>query len=247
MQIQRLQIACIGLLAIMLALHPAPALGDPAYDDYVRAQRCVQNGQWNPAVNFLTKSINSDPKYLNAYIARGFAFSRLGKTDLALADYEKVLAIAPQNSVALSNKGFCLYLMGNLDDALVFLNKAQKLDPERPDILANRGEVYYKMGYNDKAIADCSKAIIMDDADADCYITRGSAYIKTNKSKEALTDLSKAISLNPDPVHMFHPEGESYYLRGQLYTAMGKKDLAARDFDTSQSLRYAPPQKTGSK
>ncbi|MBX9719812.1 MAG: tetratricopeptide repeat protein [Candidatus Obscuribacterales bacterium] len=237
-----------ALLSFLLNASSAHyAFADQAYDDYVRAQRAIQNAQWNPAVTFLSRSINAEPKYLNAYIARGFAYSRLGKNEEALADYDRVLKIAPQNAVALSNKGFCLYLSGNLDEALVCLDKAHLLDPERGDILANRGEVYLALGDFQKAVNDCTQAIKFDDTDADCYITRGQALIKLNNKKQALKDFSKAISLNPDPVHMFHQEGESYYLRGQLYSAMGKNDLASRDIATSQSLHYRPSEKSSKK
>lgn len=230
---------CFGL-SFWLAGSFLPAAADPAYDDYVRAQRFIQNNQMSQAVAALSRAIKSDPKYLNAYIARGFAYSRLGQVDAALIEYDKVLSIAPQNAVALSNKGVCLCKLKRYEEALQCLERAHQLDPEAADILANRAEVYLQLGQYDKAIEDCTLSIKIDDADADPYITRADALVQKKKNKQALVDYSKAISLNPDPVHMFHAEGESYYKRGLVYQAMGKSEEAERDFQDSSVFHYKP-------
>ena len=231
------------LIAVCLVISASgqhAVFADAAHDDYVRAQRFIQNGQMADAVKVLTRAIQAEPKFLNAYIARGFALSRMGKLEQALNEYEKVLGLSANNAVALCNKGFCLYKMGKLDDALVCMNRAHELDPERPDFLANRAEVLLKLGQTDRALEDANTSIAFDDTDADPYITRADALMQKKRVKEALKDYSKAISLNPDPVHMFHPEGESYYKRAQIYNELGNREAAARDMQTSRTLGYTP-------
>lgn len=228
------------VICFLFAVLCRPVCADPAYDDYVRGQHCIMNGEWNRAAAVLTRAIAAEPKFLNAYIARAFVESRQGKFELALKDYDRVLALAPQNAVALADKGFCLYKFGKLDEALSYLNKAHDLDPLRGDFLANRAEVLLKMGRLENAIADCTSSVAFDDSDADAYITRADAFALQNKIKEAIQDYSKAISLNPDPVHMFHEEGESYFKRAQLYSKIGKQALAERDYQTCRSIGYNP-------
>ena len=73
------------------------------------------------------------------------------------------------------------------------------------------------------------------------------AFMQQKNYNQAIKDYSKAISLNPDPVHMFHREGESYYKRGHAYMLVGRELQAERDFDTSRELGYKPETEDGRK
>jgi tetratricopeptide (TPR) repeat protein len=49
------------------------------------------------AIADYTKAIALDPKYDDAYIARGRAYSRIGDHDRAMADFNKALDVSPGN------------------------------------------------------------------------------------------------------------------------------------------------------
>ncbi len=54
--------------------------------------------RYNEAIVDLSKTIDNDPYVDAAWYWRGMGYSFLGKHDLALADYEKAVALSPDNS-----------------------------------------------------------------------------------------------------------------------------------------------------
>jgi tetratricopeptide (TPR) repeat protein len=54
------------------------------------------------ALEWFTKAIVSEPQYVEAYFARGYAYARLGKKDEARADYRKCLQLRPNYEPAIT-------------------------------------------------------------------------------------------------------------------------------------------------
>jgi tetratricopeptide (TPR) repeat protein len=57
-------------------------------------------GQTEDAVQYFTKAVTLDPKYVDGYFRRGLGYLQLGKMDESRADFQKVLELAPQGAQA---------------------------------------------------------------------------------------------------------------------------------------------------
>ena len=77
----------------------------------------------------LTKAIEIDPKYADAYNQRGIAFRRNGDFARAIADQSKAIEIKPTFARAYNSRGFAYQQQKDYDRALADYSKAIELDP----------------------------------------------------------------------------------------------------------------------
>ena len=147
-----------------------------------------------------------------------FAYYKLRKAKNAIEEYSKVLALFPQNEIALRGMGNIYYdILEEHGKALYYFEKAIAVDEE------SSKPIYYKLGwlYNDKARYDDAirimlKAIQYDSEDSGYREEIGYAYYMKEEYEFAITQLNKAISL----------DGSSklgYYYKGLCFIATNKK------------------------
>ena len=63
--------------------------------------------------------------------ARGIMAYRNGELKLALADFDRAIALNPTFMIAYINRGIVLYRMGQLDHALADVARARQIDRAR--------------------------------------------------------------------------------------------------------------------
>ena len=65
------------------------------------------------------------------FVQRGIAYGQLGQFDAAIADFDRAIALAPDDPWVWSNRAIACGLMGQFDDAIDSFGKAVALDPEK--------------------------------------------------------------------------------------------------------------------
>ena len=85
------------------------------------------------AVKDLDKAIELDPKYVKAYISRGFVKDRLEDYNGAIADCNKALELDPKNYEAYICLGAVKTDQGEYELADSYLDKAVEIDPENEE------------------------------------------------------------------------------------------------------------------
>jgi len=170
--------------------------------------------------------ISSNPNCMQAYIARGGIYVKLGEPIKSIVDFTKAIQLGPESSMGYSMRGMAYHSMKAYDKAVVDLGTA--LSGCRRDeycikssilnqMSLMRGQALSELGRYDEALTDLSEAAKVYDSNAELFFYRGMSYFRricvpecsiegfrSEKGKEsitaALTDLNKAISLNPlDP------------------------------------------------
>jgi len=106
-------------------------------------------------------SIVNDAKDYNE---RGAVCYALGKTDLAISDFNKAIEINPNFIEAYSNRGTVYGKLGKTDLAIFDFNKAIKINPNYANAYSNRGIVYAMLGDIQKAKQDAIKASQLGDS-----------------------------------------------------------------------------------
>lgn len=86
---------------------------------------------------------------------------RLSRPEDALAAWDELLAIAPDDAVALHEKGLTLHWLGRTDEAIAALMRANMLDPENPIAIGNLAVVLADAGRNFEAIQHFRRALAL--------------------------------------------------------------------------------------
>ena len=90
---------------------------------------------------------------------RAYAYTKMKKFDLALADYSKAIALQPNRELAYSYRG-CMYVdQGKYDQAINDFNHAIQLDKKSARAYAGRAAAYQKLGRKDDARKDAEQAL----------------------------------------------------------------------------------------
>jgi len=136
-----------------------------------------------------------DPSFIDAYMNRGFTFSKLNQLDSARKDFTLVIGFNPQHYNAYKNRAITYYVEQNYQAALTDLGIMETLRPQSGYIDYNRFKIYQKMGLSDKANTSINKAIIKEPENAVFYNERGLFYNETGKYQLAEKDFNMMLSL----------------------------------------------------
>jgi len=137
-----------------------------------------EKGRYDRALSDYDAAIAVSPKWVNAYFGRAAALQQKANSDfdafvnegrfeaLAIAEYGKLLQIAPRNAAALSNRGQLHHTLRKYDLAIADFTQAIEVNPANPIFLRNRALTYRMMRQFDLAIADYRNALALtQDAD----------------------------------------------------------------------------------
>jgi len=79
-----------------------------------------------------------------------------------MADFNRVLAVNPQDADSCSRQGAVFLKQGQNDRAIADFNEAVERDPNFAKAYYNRGVAYYNKSLYDKAIGDFNKCLELD-------------------------------------------------------------------------------------
>jgi len=130
---------------------------------------------------------------------RGISRERLGKWDLAEADFRKALELNDNQPLVLNYLGYSLVDQGlKLDEALNMIKTAVELRPTDGYIVDSLGWVYYRLGRYEEAVKELERAIELRPADPVINDHLGDAYWRVGRRNEARFQWNHARDLGPD-------------------------------------------------
>lgn len=95
-------------------------------------------------------------------LCRAYCLAKLGRYKEAIADYDAVVALDPNNVHAYHNRGISYDKLGHFEAAIQDFNQVLQLEPNNSVAYFNRGSTYDSLGMHDAAIADFSRALELD-------------------------------------------------------------------------------------
>ena len=166
-----------------------------------------------------------------AFYERGLQKIEEGDESGALLDFDRAIALDPDDANAYYKRANVHFDMGNYEMALADYSKSIELNPNYSDAYFNRGLAYADMGNLQAAIADFSNVLQLNPNDPDAYYHRGLASHDVEDFQSSIQDYTQAILLdaeNPYP----------YISRGLAHSSLGDKQKAIADY--TQAIRVAP-------
>ena len=143
------------------------------------------------------------------HLKEGRKLLALGQHDLAMAELNKALEIAPYMGEAYYQRGCVHEARGEFDQALGDFDHALRCDPQHAHAYLRRGRIRTEKGELDGALADFDQVMIMRPNDAECYLNRGVCLAKKGILSDAILDFQRVLKLTN---HSDYSEPARYYL-----------------------------------
>ncbi|CAN5383010.1 hypothetical protein BH10CYA1_BH10CYA1_64470 [soil metagenome] len=177
--------------------------------DLSAAADLMMDGKYSEAADLYRAVLNTNSNETNALAGLGMALGRQFKLDAADEQFERLLAIDPNNPVA--HCGRAMVLLNRLQSSnntviksrTAILKEAGKecnlaldADPRVVEAHYLLGRVYKEEGRNDRASQAFMGAIKLDPHYSNAYAQLGLVQVLLNKLSEATESFKKAIAIN---------------------------------------------------
>lgn len=235
------RLTAAGSALLVIVSVAGPSLADAGLDRAKEAALALQQGRAVEAVQLFTEALAA-PSLSNDRRAallndRGVAYSRSGRSKLAIEDFNASIRLAPEGASTYNNRGTVLIGLGMSGEAEKDFNRAIALAPGYAAAYVNRAHARLLAGEADEAMRDFSHAARLSPRAAAAYAGRGRLHLKANRPHAAVRDLNRAVKSD-------ERFGAAYRLRAEAYTVLGKFDEAIADlsraaaFDPGNSALY---------
>ena len=219
----------IWLLATALAAATGPARAGV----WEERTRCVypSGASADQLISSCTAFIDSAPKpgddLAEAYNMRGAGEHSNGDNDRALADFDRSLALRPDNAGALHNRGTAHLQRGDYDLAIADFDRAIKLYPTMSFSFIGRSNAWLLKGDVTKAVYDAERSVLVNPYLVDslkqvCFIRAASGQ----DLERALVYCNKAMRSVPKVAAVFDTRALVQFKRGRFAEAISDADEA---------------------
>ncbi|MEM1368437.1 MAG: tetratricopeptide repeat protein, partial [Cyanobacteria bacterium P01_H01_bin.15] len=165
------------------------------------------------------------------YINRGLAHYRLGSYEQAIIDFDKSIALEPENWQAYFNRGLAKSAQADFSAAITdyetaLVQSKHESAADRAKIFNERGVAHYETGTYQKAEADFAMAAVLNPRNPEIFFNLGCTHQLLSKSAQAIVDYDNAIAINPQ-------YSEAYANRGFLHKSLGNYKAAITDLKSA--------------
>ncbi len=188
-----------------------------------------QSRVWTDSLTLWNHALALDPTAEIALNDRGLAREQKGDAKGALADYDTLLGINPNNAGGHINRGNARTTLGNLRGAVADYDAAIAIKPLALDAYNGRGVARGALGDQDGAIADYNVALQINPRYMETYNNRGQARAMKGDIAGAMADFAEALRIDPRAVKV-------YSNRGQVRGGQGDLDGAIADATAALAL-----------
>jgi tetratricopeptide (TPR) repeat protein len=166
---------------------------------------------------------------VDAYWNRAVTRYDLGDKPGALADFDRIVNLTPDDAIAFNYRATIRYDLKDAEGAFSDLNQSLLLNPQQVAVYCNRGYLRMEQNLFEDAIADFSLAVWNKSDAAIAYFYRGMTYQKMGNQQSALADYTEAVRCAPDaPI--------AHYQRGMLCQRIGDTTQAIAHLEAAAQL-----------
>ena len=164
-----------------------------------------EKGNRKLAIAYYTKGIPSVPDgdlLYNLHHNRASCNVAIGKFNVAIKDYEKMIELKPNSAFLHYSRGIAKTELDQYEDAIADFDEAIRLKIDNTFAYLDRGIAKTELDQYEDAIADFDEAIRLNPSDIDAYYSRGIAKAELDQYEDAIANFDEAIRLNSNEVEM---------------------------------------------
>ncbi len=143
-----------------------------------------------------------------------------GKYEASIAEWNKALALSPEDAKAHNNLGRALAGAGRYDEAASHWAKALELKPDYAEARNNLGVALIREGKLDDAVAQFRKILAANSGYAEVHNNLGHALERKGKSDEAIREWRQALKINPAYSQAHFNLGNALFARAKIPEAL---------------------------
>jgi Flp pilus assembly protein TadD len=184
-------------------------------------------GEYERAIVMLSKAIDLDPQYAEAYMNRGIAYLESGQVEKALQDFSESLRLEP-NALCYYNRAQAWLAKQDLERAAADLNEAVRLAPEDAETYNMRAIVLSEQESYERGLADIERAIELGHRSG----LQNKAVIleMAGRGEEAVACWDQVLKIKPK-------DTMALCRRGLLLERAGRKEQARQDLQRAWKER----------
>ncbi len=196
---------------------------------YCKGMLYLRTGSIDAAIACFKKAIQSDSRYISAYIAMGQTYLNRRRYDEAIEILQLGLRHDPNHPVILATLGDASAEKGLLEQALEYYAKALALRPNDIRLWIRKGDLHRLQKSYKEAARAYESAVNADPNNIEAWIKAAQMFLLLNERETAIECLNTARGLDPKNSQVAHE-------RGVAFLTLGRLEEALRDFDDAFSL-----------
>lgn len=131
-------------------------------------------------------NLHNDPNSVDDLYGLGVTQERLGSLSEALGNFQKALALSPDDPDVIRDMGISLFNAGRHQEAIPLLNRSLLLDRDNSQTITYLGRAYLNAGDYPRALDSLERGLKLEFAkDAAFYLLVGTAYGRLYKKGES--------------------------------------------------------------
>jgi tetratricopeptide (TPR) repeat protein len=147
---------------------------------------------------YTRKALELYPSNVDAHSLLGEIYYRQHKFDIADAQFQKAIALNPNDVIALKRYGVFMLYSGHPDKAIHLIENSLRFDPyTTPGNLMNLSFAYYLVGRYEDAIRVSERALTKHPDFAGHHIALAAAYAQSGRKEDAEREVEKVHELFP--------------------------------------------------
>ncbi len=171
-----------------------------AESELVQARGELMNrmGDFDGSLALYDEYLERHPEDDDLRYARAFLYERLDRVDEAVAELESLVALRPEDPVALNALGYTLAdRTDRHQEAYGYIEKALELAPDNAAIIDSMGWVLHKLGRNEEALGYLERAW-EESRDPEVAAHIGDVLWALGRREEARNFVANAMTIFPD-------------------------------------------------
>jgi len=169
-----------------------------------------QLGNNNLSFSYITEFSRLMPDEIMTFILLGDIYYSRKDYIAALSEYQKILWLYPNDTIALFQQALCFYKLNYQEDAKSNFNKILSNDENHYESIYYLALIEYESQNYNKSIDLFSSLLLHSSKDSEIYNYLGELYYKQDNLKLALYSYEQSIKINPY-------NSDVYYYLGIIY------------------------------
>jgi tetratricopeptide (TPR) repeat protein len=195
-----------------------------------------QQQNYEKALENYDKSVNCNPKFVDALLNRANTCYELKEYYRTVSDLERVISLKPDTSITYFTMGLAYTKMREFTKALTAFDKASQYTDgskkkQRTELMVNHAIVQFYLKNFDAAKRELQQASKTDDHEPNIYNTLALIETEQGHYAEAMNLINEAIRLDPK---------QSYYVNNRGYIFLLQDAMASAEADINHSIAKDP-------